>query len=51
MGKVLILAAYAVYAAFWIRFLLHALVWWRAAGRLTPETRLHAGFQDSRPAL
>jgi nitrate reductase gamma subunit len=40
MGKVMIAAAYFVYAAFWIRFLLHALVWWRAVNRLTPEPRL-----------
>ncbi len=33
-GQLLILAAYGVYAAFWIRFLMHALVWWRAARRL-----------------
>ncbi len=34
MGKSLILAAYAVYAAFWIRFFMHLLVWWRAMRRL-----------------
>ncbi len=34
-GQLLILAAYGVYAAFWIRFLMHALIWWRAAQRLT----------------
>lgn len=34
MGKFLIVAAYIVYAAFWIRFFMHALVWWRAAERL-----------------
>ncbi len=34
MGKILILAAYSVYAAFWVRFFLHALVWWRALHRL-----------------
>ncbi len=33
-GQLLILAAYGVYAAFWIRFLMHALVWWRTARRL-----------------
>lgn len=37
MGKILIIAAYAVYAAFWIRFFMHALVWWRAARRLAPH--------------
>jgi len=34
MGKLLIIAAYAVYAAFWIRFTMHAVVWWRATRRL-----------------
>ena len=33
MGKILILAAYAVYTAFWIRFFSHLLVWWKAARR------------------
>jgi len=33
VGKILIVAAYAVYAAFWIRFITHALVWWRAVAR------------------
>jgi nitrate reductase gamma subunit len=32
-GNILVAAAYAACAAFWIRFLLHALVWWRAAAR------------------
>lgn len=36
MGKVLILAAYAVYAAFWIRVFMHVLVWWQALQRLAP---------------
>ncbi len=35
MGKLLILAAYLVYAAFWIRFFAHILVWLRAKGRGT----------------
>ena len=30
MGTILIIAAYVVYAAFWMRFFLHALVWWRS---------------------
>ena len=30
MGTILIIAAYGVYAAFWIRFLLHTLAWWRS---------------------
>jgi len=37
MGTILIIAAYGVYAAFWIRFLLHALAWWKAeTGRYSP---------------
>ena len=30
MGILLIIAAYCVYAAFWIRFFLHTLAWWRS---------------------
>jgi nitrate reductase gamma subunit len=33
MGKILIAAAYAVYAVFWLRFFTHFLVWWRTARR------------------
>jgi [DsrC]-trisulfide reductase subunit M len=33
VGKILTAAAYAVYAAFWVRFLMHALVWLRAVAR------------------
>jgi nitrate reductase gamma subunit len=33
-GQLLILAADGVYTAFWIRFIMHALVWWRVARRL-----------------
>jgi nitrate reductase gamma subunit len=33
MGTIVIVAAYSVYAAFWIRFLLHALLWWKAVTR------------------
>jgi nitrate reductase gamma subunit len=29
MGTIIIIAAYGVYAAFWIRFFLHTLTWWR----------------------
>ena len=29
MGTIIIIAAYGVYASFWIRFFLHALTWWR----------------------
>lgn len=29
----MMIAAYSVYAVFWIRFLLHSLVWWRALRR------------------
>lgn len=37
MGTIVIIAAYGVYAAFWIRFLLHAMTWWKAeAGRFPP---------------
>lgn len=37
MGRLLIPAAYAVYAAFWIRFLMHGLVWWRATRNVLPS--------------
>jgi len=30
MGTILIIAVYGVYAAFWIRFFLHTLAWWRS---------------------
>jgi nitrate reductase gamma subunit len=33
MGTIVIVAAYGVYVAFWIRFLLHALLWWKAVKR------------------
>ena len=33
MDTILIIAAYGAYAAFWIRFLLHALLWWKAVAR------------------
>jgi nitrate reductase gamma subunit len=37
MGTIVIIAAYSVYAAFWIRFLMHALAWWKAeTGRFSP---------------
>lgn len=39
MGKILIIAAYGIYAAFWIRFLLHGLVWWKAMKRLSADIR------------
>jgi len=29
MGTIIIIAVYVVYAAFWIRFFLHTLAWWR----------------------
>jgi nitrate reductase gamma subunit len=29
MGTIMIIAVYGVYAAFWIRFFLHTLSWWR----------------------
>lgn len=34
MGKILIAAAYCAYAAFWLRFFTHFLVWWRTTRRL-----------------
>jgi nitrate reductase gamma subunit len=34
MGTIVIIAAYGVYAAFWIRFLMHVLSWWKAETRL-----------------
>jgi len=34
MGKILVLSAYCVYAAFWLRFFAHLLVWWKTAQRL-----------------
>jgi nitrate reductase gamma subunit len=37
MGRLLILAAYTVYAAFWIRFLMHGLVWLRATRNVMPS--------------
>jgi len=33
MGTIVIVAAYGVYVAFWVRFLLHALLWWKAVTR------------------
>jgi nitrate reductase gamma subunit len=33
MDTIVIVAAYGVYVAFWIRFLLHALLWWKAVTR------------------
>ena len=30
MGTIIIIAAYGVYAAFWIRLFLHTLAWWRS---------------------
>jgi len=47
MEKLLIPAAYAVYAAFWIRLLMHGLVWWRATKNtlffLSPPVRTGTG--------
>ncbi len=37
MGIVMTIAAYAVYAAFWIRFTAHILVWWGALRRTPAE--------------
>jgi len=44
METMLIGAAYCAYAAFWIRFFTHSLMWWRAAQRLR-------GPDDSRSTL
>src|SRR5512143_4167121 len=38
MGKLLIVASYCVYAAFWLRFFAHFLVWWRASQQLREPT-------------
>ncbi len=46
MGKILIAAAYFIFATFWIRFFTHALIWWKAASRL----RGTAG-QSIRPSM
>ncbi len=43
MGKILILSAYGVYGAFWVRFVLHLLVWWRATRRME-EPKASAPF-------
>jgi len=37
MGIAFTIAAYGVYAGFWIRFFAHLLVWWRAARHAPPE--------------
>jgi nitrate reductase gamma subunit len=34
MRTIFIIAAYGVYAAFWLRFLAHFLIWWKAVRRL-----------------
>jgi nitrate reductase gamma subunit len=47
-GTIIIIAAYGVYAAFWIRFIAHFLVWWKAVKRLSapppavPASRIKA---------
>jgi len=57
VGNILIAAAYAAYAAFWIRFLMHALVWWRAMARpaaiagLTPPSSVKAWALSARDAV
>ena len=45
MTKLIIIAAYTAYAAFWTRFFWHALVWWKASHRLkeSPGSRLAGG--------
>src|SRR5512135_316475 len=39
MGMLLILTAYIVYAAFWVRLTLHTLIWFRSAGKPRPIRR------------
>jgi nitrate reductase gamma subunit len=39
LGKIFIVTAYCVYAAFWVRFFAHILVWWRAARRLSTSAQ------------
>jgi nitrate reductase gamma subunit len=42
MGKFLVVAAYTVYVAFWVRLSLHLLLWWRVARRFRrPFSPLH----------
>jgi nitrate reductase gamma subunit len=43
MGTVLTIAAYGVYAAFWLRFFAHLLLWWRAVRRLPPGPAAASG--------
>jgi nitrate reductase gamma subunit len=47
-GTIILIAAYGVYVAFWIRFFIHGLVWWKAVRRLSapppamPASRMKA---------
>ncbi len=47
MGKILIAAAYCVFAVFWIRLFAHALTWWKAASRFrgTVEQQNRSGVK------
>ena len=51
MAKLLIPAAYAVYAAFWIRFLMHGLIWWRATRTLLPSGPVWTGSRIKAGAM
>ena len=44
MGTMIIIAAYGVYAAFWIRLFLHTLMWWRS------RTEDSVAFLPKRPS-
>lgn len=44
MGTMIIIAAYGVYAAFWIRLFLHTLAWWRS------QAEDPAAFLPKRPS-
>jgi nitrate reductase gamma subunit len=47
LGKILIVAAYAVYVAFWLRVFMHFLVWWRA-GRRFAGPRASRGWTSAK---
>ena len=47
MGTVLTIAACGVYAAFWIRFFAHLLLWRRAARRLPPSVAAASGSRGA----
>ncbi len=43
LGIAFTIAAYGVYAGFWIRFFAHLLVWWRATRHAPPEPATELG--------